>query len=200
MSDPLRWSCTAEFYYSSCGAGRAKKRVWSGQAGAGTGGRLVGGSSEGTVSRRWKFSRRSFYRGLCGPAGEAIACCRRPSPPGETPAAPQDPRVPPPRPAACCCPTLRPTSWTPASGSAPCALCSAPAQKSQETSVWKKHPAVTLLLILNVQSFQGRRYTLCMHIYVHIQYLFFLIAFSFQIQNEKKRCKILQGTTTKKKS
>lgn len=154
MSDRMRWLCTAEFYYSSCGAGRGeKRRCRVGRRGPGGGWRGFRGSSEGTVSRRWKFSRRSFYRGLCGPAGEAIACCRRPSPPGETPAAPQDPQVPPPRPAACCCPTLRPTSQTPASGSAPCALCSAPDQKSQGTSVWIKTPCSYFTL-----DFQSSKY------------------------------------------
>lgn len=79
----------------------------------------------GTVSRRWKFSRRSFYRGLYGHAEAVIACCRQPSPPDVTPAAPRDPEVPLP-PAACWCPGLLPTSRTPALKSALFALCSAP--------------------------------------------------------------------------
>lgn len=80
----------------------------------------------GTVSMRWMFSRRSFYRGLCGHAAAAvIADCRQPSPPAETPGAPPDPQVKPPQ-AACCYPVLRPTSLTPASESALCALCSVP--------------------------------------------------------------------------
>lgn len=101
---------------------------WEGRSTVGTQSREV----LGTVSRRWKFSRRSFYRGLCGLAEAAIACCRQPSLPDETPAAPQDPQVPLPS-AACWCPELRPTSQTPASGSALCALCSVPDQKSEKT-------------------------------------------------------------------
>lgn len=91
----------------------------------------------GVVSRRWKFSRRSFYRGLCGHAEAVIVCCRQPSPPVGTPAAPQDPQVPLP-PAACCCPELHPTSQTPASGSSPCALCSAPEQKLEKGMLLKR--------------------------------------------------------------
>ena len=91
----------------------------------------------GVVSRRWKFSRRSFYRGLCGHAEAAIACCRQPSPPVGTPAAPQDPQVPLPQ-AACWCPELRPTSQIPASGSSPCALCLAPEQKSEKGMLLKR--------------------------------------------------------------
>lgn len=83
-----------------------------------------------TVSRRWKFSRRSFYRGLCGHAEAVIACCRQPSPPDVTPAAPRDPEVPLP-PGACWCPVLHPTSQTPASESALFAPCSAPDQNQK---------------------------------------------------------------------
>lgn len=120
--------CTAEVYYSSCGAGRRRSTV-------GRQSRVVFFS--GVVSRRWKFSRRSFYRGLCGHAEAVIVCCRQPSPPVGTPAAPQDPQVPLP-PAACCCPELHPTSQTPASGSSPCALCSAPEQKLEKGMLLKR--------------------------------------------------------------
>lgn len=107
---------------------------WEGRSTVGRQSRVV----LGTVSRRWKFSRRSFYRGLCGHAEAVIACCRQPSPPDGTPAAPQDPRVLLP-PAACWCPELHPTSQTPASGSTLCALCSAPVQKKKRKKERREH-------------------------------------------------------------
>lgn len=118
MSDRRRWDAQLRFYYSSWGAGG------------------VGGQR--TVSKRWKFSRRSFYRALCGRAEAVIAGCTPPSPPDGTPAAPRNPRVPLP-PAACWRPRLRLTSRTPASGSAPCALCSAPVHKSDTCEDVSKH-------------------------------------------------------------
>lgn len=108
---------TAEVYYSSWGAG-TERRTRCGQSVA----------RRGAVSTRWTFSRRSFCKGLFGHAEAAITCCRQPSPPGETLMAPRSPQVPLLR-AACWCPEIRPASRTPASGSAPCALCSAPITK-----------------------------------------------------------------------
>lgn len=113
--------CIAEVYHSLCRAGTE---------GVPEAGGAEWGFFLGTVSRRWKFSRRSFYRELCGHAGEAIACYTQLSPPDETPAAPQAPQVSL-LPAACSCPELHPTSQTPALGSAPCVLCSAPNQESE---------------------------------------------------------------------
>lgn len=100
----------------------------------GQAGRATEGS--GTVSRRWKFSRRSFYRGLCDHAEAVIACCRELSPPDGTPAALQDPHLPLP-PAACWYQKLLPISQTPASGSALCAPCSTPVQIQTDFIVYK---------------------------------------------------------------
>lgn len=103
--------CTAQVCHSSCRA----------VGGCGRGRDLRG---VGSVSRRWRFSRRNSYKEPCGLAVAAgIAGCRWPFPPGEVPEAPPCPRwsYPPP---ACCCPS-RPKGWRPPGG---CAPCSAPAE------------------------------------------------------------------------
>lgn len=85
----------------------------------------------GAVNTMWRSSRRSFCRGLCGHAVAAVITgCRRPVLPDGTPGAPPHPRgqALSPRTARCC--LLHPTAQRSASGSAPCALCSAPEEKA----------------------------------------------------------------------
>lgn len=138
MSDRCRWyvqlsSTTVHVELGRCKVGRRNCRVL------------------GTVSRKWKFSRRSFYTGLCGHAEEVIAYCRQPFPPDGTPAAPQHPTVLIPL-AACWHPKLRPISQKPASGPTPCALCSAPKTIRKE-SIFKRPDHGNILQLFKTQYF-----------------------------------------------
>lgn len=85
----------------------------------------------GAVNMMWRSSRRSFCMGLCGRAVAAVIIgCRRPVLPDGIPGAPPHQRgqALSPHPARCC--LLHPTAQKSASGSAPCALCSAPDEKA----------------------------------------------------------------------
>lgn len=78
------------------------------------------------VSRTWRFSRRSFYRGLCELSGVAVRDgYRRPSPQDGSPGDPPGPWGTRPPPALLNCP-LHPTSLIATWESPPSSLCSAP--------------------------------------------------------------------------